>query len=184
MTPSLDAKRLDLLHKAVPNAATIAVLMHPMDANFQSVRTEVQTAARVLGLRVIFLNVSSESDFDSAFMSLVQQGAGALLLTDHGLFNIWQERLVALAARHAIPAIYTFREFAAAGGLMSYAPSLMDTMRLTGIYTARILKGEKPSDIPVWQPTRIYFALNLKTAAALGLDFPPSVLAVADEVIE
>jgi putative tryptophan/tyrosine transport system substrate-binding protein len=183
ITVDLAAKRLDLLHKAVPNATTIGILIDPTILDFQATTTELQTAARVLRLRVIILNVSSEGDFDAAFASLVQQGAGALLLTDTVLFNNWRERLVVLAARYAIPTIYTFREFAVEGGLMSYASSLADAFRLTGIYTARILKGEKPADIPVWQPTKVEFVLNLKTATELGLDIPPGVLAIADEVI-
>jgi putative ABC transport system substrate-binding protein len=168
----------------VPGAATIAILINPTAADFQLTTRGLQEAAGVLGVNAIFLNVTGESDFDPVFESLMRQGAGAVLLTDHPLFNNWREQLVELAARYRIPAMYTFREFAAAGGLLSYASSLIDALRLTGIYTARILKGEKPADIPVWQPTKFEFVINLKTAKALGLTIPPGVLAIVDEVIE
>jgi putative ABC transport system substrate-binding protein len=184
ITPGLTAKRLDLLHRLAPNAETVAVIINPTGLNFQTTTTELLEAARILGLHLIFLNVSSERDIDSAFASLVEQRADALLVTDIPLFNNRREQLVALVARHPVPAIYTFREFAAAGGLMSYASSLADAFRQTGIYTGRILKGEKPADLPVMQPTKFDLVINLKTARALGLTVPSTLLALADEVIE
>ena len=133
---------------------------------------------------MIFLNVSSEREFDAAFATLVQRKADALLVTDNTLFNNWREELVALAARHTVPTIYTFPEFATARGLISYAPSLREAYRQAGIYTGRILKGTKPADLPVLQPMKFELVINLKTAKALGLTVPPRLLARADEVIE
>ena len=184
ITAGLAAKRLELLHRLRPEAATIAVFMNPTGATYESVKSDALEAARILGLDAILFNVSSDRDFEPAFASLRQQRAGALLLTDAVIFNNRREQLVALAARNAVPAIYTFREFAVAGGLMSYASSLADAYRQTGNYTGRILKGEKPADLPVLQPTKFELVINLKTAKALGLTVPPSLLAIADEVIE
>jgi putative ABC transport system substrate-binding protein len=184
ITPGLTAKRLGLLHELVPNAATIAVLIVSGGVNFAVVRKDLEEAGRVLGLRLIILNVSNDADIDAAFPSLVLQQAGALLLTDSTLFNNRREKLVTLAAQHRVPAMYTFPEFAAAGGLMSYASSLADAYRQTGIYAGRILKGEKPADLPVLQPTKFEMVINLKTAKALGLDVPQTLLVTADEVIE
>jgi putative ABC transport system substrate-binding protein len=184
ITPGLTAKRLGLLHELVPSAATIAVLIVPTGVNFQFVMKDLEEGRRALGLNLIILNVTSDEEIDAAFLSLVQQQAGALLLTDSILFNNRREKLVALAARHRIPAIYTFPEFAAAGGLMSYASSLADAYRQTGIYAGRILKGERPVDLPVLQPTKFEMVINLKTANALGVTVPPTLLAIADEVIE
>jgi putative tryptophan/tyrosine transport system substrate-binding protein len=184
ITSGLSAKRLGLLHELVPNVLTIAVLNSPAGTSFDATNRDLQEAAGALGLHLVFLSVSSESDFDPAFASLVQQGAGALLLTDNTLFNSRREHLVALAARHAVPTLYTFPEFAAAGGLMSYATSLTEAYRQTGLYVARVLKGEKPGDLPVVQPTKFELVINLKTAKTLGLTIPPNVLAIADEVIE
>jgi putative ABC transport system substrate-binding protein len=184
ITSGLSAKRLGLLHELVPNVLTIAVLNSPAGTSFDATNRDLQEAAGALGLHLVFLSVSSESDFDPAFASLVQQGAGALLLTDNTLFNSRREHLVALAARHAVPTLYTFPEFAAAGGLMSYATSLTEAYRQTGLYVARVLKGEKPGDLPVVQPAKFELVINLKTAKTLGLTIPPNVLAIADEVIE
>jgi putative ABC transport system substrate-binding protein len=184
VTAGLSAKRLGLLHELVPSALTIAVLINPAGVNFEATTRDLQEAARSLGLHLIFLNVSSENDFEPAFANLVQRGAGALLLPDSTIFNSRREQLVALAARHAVPTIYTFPEFAAAGGLISYATSLTEGYRQAGVYAARILKGEKASDLPVLQPTKFELVINLKTAKALGLTIPPAVLAIADEVIE
>jgi putative ABC transport system substrate-binding protein len=184
VTAGLSAKRLGLLHELVPSALTIAVLINPAGVNFEATTRDLQEAARSLGLHLIFLNVSSENDFEPAFANLVQRGAGALLLPDSTIFNSRREQLVALAARHAVPTIYTFPEFAAAGGLISYATSLTEAYRQAGVYAARILKGEKAGDLPVMQPTKFELVINLKTAKALGLTIPPAVLAIADEVIE
>jgi putative ABC transport system substrate-binding protein len=180
----LAAKRLELLRELVPNARTVVILINPTGGGAETQQRTLQDAGLALGLRLIFLNASSERDFDIVFATLQQQQAGALLLTDNALFNDRREQLVALAARHAIPTIYTFREFAAAGGLMSYASKLADTHRQVGIYVGRILKGEKPGDLPVVQPTRFELVINLKTAKTLGLEVPAKLLALADEVIE
>ena len=180
----LAAKRLELLHGLVPKATVIAALLNPTGPNAEPQSKDLQTAASALGLQLHFLNASTASDLDAAFASLAQSRAGALLLTDDPLFNNLRDRLVALAARNAVPTIYTFREFAAAGGLMSYASSLVDGYRLVSIYVARILKGEKPANLPVLQPTKFELVINLKTAKALGLTVPPGLSAIADEVIE
>jgi putative ABC transport system substrate-binding protein len=184
VTPGLTAKRLGLLHELLPNAATVDVLISPTGASVEATRRDLQEAARALGLRLVFLTVGSDNEIDAAFAALLQQPAGALFLTDSILFNNRREKLVALAANHMIPAIYTFPEFAAAGGLMSYASSLADAYCQTGIHVGRILKGEKPANLPVLQPTKFELVINLKTAKELGLTVPPSLLAIADEVIE
>lgn len=180
----LVAKRLGLLHELVPKAAAIAVLGDPAIDTFSAQKTELQKAATELGLQVIFLNASNEAEIDAAFADLAQQRAGALLLTDTPLFNDRRQQLVGLAARYAIPTIYTFREFAKIGGLASYASSITDAYRRAGTYVARILKGEKPGDLPVEQPSKFELVINLKTATTLGLAVPANILAIADEVIE
>jgi putative ABC transport system substrate-binding protein len=184
VTPGLTTKRLELLHKLVPNAATIAILNNPTGTNAQATARDLLAVASILGLHLIFLNVSSERDLEAAFASLVEERAGALLLIDNQLFNNRREQLVTLAARFAVPTIYTFREFATAGGLISYASSGTEAFRQTGVYTGRILKGEKPADLPVMLPTKFDLVINLKTARALGLTVPDTLLAIADEVIE
>ena len=141
-------------------------------------------AARGLGLQLVFLNASNEREIDAAFTTLVQRRLGALLLTDTPLFNARREQLVTLARFNAIPTMYTFREFAVSGGLISYASSITDATRRSGVYVARILKGEKPGDLPIQLPTKLELLINLKTAKALGIDAPPALLALADEVIE
>jgi putative ABC transport system substrate-binding protein len=184
ITPELAAKRLGLLHELVPNVTIVATLIIPSGLNYEVTRRDLQEAGRALGLQLVFQNVSSDSDIDAAFATLVNQQAGAVLMNDGILFNNRREKLVALAARYRIPAVYTFPEFAAAGGLMSYASSLADAYRQTGIYVGRILKGEKPADLPVLQPTKFELVINMKTAKTLGLTVPASLLAIADEVIE
>lgn len=184
VTVGLGAKRLGILHELAPRATPLAILGDPTGGTYETQRAELETAASALGLNIIFLNASSATEIDTAFASLVQQQAGAVLLTDNPLFNGRREQLVALAARYAIPAMYTFREFAAIGGLVSYASSITDGYRRAGIYVARILKGEKPGDLPVEQPTKFNLVINLKTAIALGITVPPKLLAIADEVIE
>jgi putative ABC transport system substrate-binding protein len=181
---ALGAKRLELLRELVPNAAMIGVLVDPNypDAVFQ--QKDVAEAARIIGQQVHIVNAGSESDFNGAFATLVQLKAGALLVSADVLFTSRRDQLVALAARHQIPAIYFLREFVLAGGLMSYAPDLGDGYRQGGIYVGRILKGAKPGDLPVVQPTKFGFVINLKTAKALGLNVPDKLLALADEVIE
>jgi putative tryptophan/tyrosine transport system substrate-binding protein len=156
----------------------------PPGPNYDNNRKDLQEAAGILGLKLAFYDVRNDDEIEAAFPGMVQQQAGALLLTDGTLFNNRREKMVALAARYRMPTIYTFPEFAAAGGLISYASSLADAYRQTGIYTGRVLKGEKPSDLPVLRPTKFEMVINLNTAKVLGLAIPPSMLASADEVIE
>jgi putative ABC transport system substrate-binding protein len=180
----LEGKRLGLLHELVPAAALIAVLLNPTNANFQTQLSGVQEAARAAGPQLNILSASSERDIGTAFATVTESRAGALLVGSDPFFNSRLDQIVALAARHVIPAIYEGRDFALAGGLASYGSSLADAYRQVGIYTARILKGEKPADLPVVQPTKFEFVINLKTATALGLDVPPGLSASADEIIE
>jgi putative ABC transport system substrate-binding protein len=181
---ALGAKRLELLRQLVPKATTIAMLVHPNTPNNEAERSDVQAAAQAINQRLVFLDVSSERDIDTAFADLAQRGVSAILVGSGPFLNSHRQQVVGLAARHAIPAIYPLREFTAAGGLMSYGSSLTDAYRQAGNYAGRILKGEKPGDLPVMRSTKIELVLNLKTAAALGLEIPPTLLAVADEVIE
>jgi putative ABC transport system substrate-binding protein len=181
---SLEAKRLGLLHEIVPKSATIAMLVNPQAPGAESQLTEAQAAARTLARQILVLRASSEGDIDAAFGTLARLPAKALLAAADPFFNTRREQIVALAARHAVPAIYEFREFALAGGLASYGTSLVDAYRQVGIYTGKILKGENPGNLPVVQPTKFEFVINLKTAKALGLDVPLTLLATADEVIE
>ncbi|HKQ87330.1 MAG TPA: ABC transporter substrate-binding protein, partial [Candidatus Acidoferrales bacterium] len=178
-------KRLGLLHELVPTAAAIALLVNPSNPLQTDAETrEMQAAARALGLELHVLNASSHGEFEAVFTTLLERGTKALVVQSDGLFTSQRDRLVALAARYAVPAIYGRREIAEAGGLMSYANDLADSYRQAGIYCGRILKGEKPADLPVVQPTKFEFVINLKTARTLGLTVPPGVLAIADEVIE
>jgi putative tryptophan/tyrosine transport system substrate-binding protein len=184
LTTALDAKRLELLHEVVPTALIIAVLVNPTNVQAGTQSRDVQTAARATSRQVHILNASSEREIDRAFAALAQIHAGALLVASDPFFNTRHEQLVELAARYAIPAIYEWREFAVAGGLTSYGTSLPDAYRQMGIYVGRTLNGAKPADMPVIQPTKFEFVINLKTAKALGLTIPPSVLLRADERIE
>jgi putative tryptophan/tyrosine transport system substrate-binding protein len=178
-------KRLELLSELVPQAGTIALLANPNspDRGERMIR-DVQEAARAKGVQLAILKASNEGEIDAAFATFAEQHAGALLVGADPFFNSRREQLVALASHHAVPAIYEWREFAAAGGLISYGPSLVDANRLVGIYTGKILNGAKPADLPVQQPTRFELVINLKTAKALGLTVPQSIIARADEVIE
>jgi len=180
----LAAKQLGLLRELRPGAARIAVLVDPKFPTTERFVSEVRTAASAVGLQLIVLEVSSDREIETAFVALVQRGAGALLVGGGGLMYSRRERIVALAAHHRIPAIYVLRDYVTAGGLMSYGSSMSDAYRQAGIYAGRILKGEKPGDLPVMLPTKFELVINVKTAKALGLEIPDKLLALADEVIE
>jgi putative tryptophan/tyrosine transport system substrate-binding protein len=177
------AKMLEVLHELVPNAS-ISALFNPANPTSEAETRETQRAARITGVEVDVLTASDEHDIDAAFATLVQRRAGALIIQGDPLFASHWKQLVALTARHAIPAIFQNRTFAETGGLMSYGGSLAEASRIAGLYVGRILKGEKPADLPVQQSTRIEFVINLTTAKALGLTFPITLLGRADEVIE
>jgi len=162
----------------------IGVLLNPNNPASESERINVAAAAHTLGQRVIFLNSSSEHDFDAAFARLVQERAGALLVTPDGLFYHGRDKLIGLAGRYAVPTIYSNRDYVTAGGLMSYGASLTDAYRQVGVYTGRILKGEKPADLPVIQPTKVELVINVRTAKVLGLTISQSLLLRADDVIQ
>ena len=180
----LNPKRFDLLSDLVPETKMIALLVNPNNSGAEPTIQDVQEAARAKGVQLHTLKAGSESEIDAAFVALIQLHAGALVVGSDPFFNSRREQLVALAARHAVPAIYEWREFAEAGGLIAYGPSLTGTWRQVGVYVGRMLAGAKPADLPIQQPTKFELIINLKTAKALGLTVPPSILARADEVIE
>jgi ABC-type uncharacterized transport system substrate-binding protein len=180
----LGPKRLQVLRELAPHARTIAMLVNPNNPNSKLDVEHVQSAARSLGLELLVLNASNERELDAAFARLVEQRAGALIVAPDPYFNTRREQIIPLAAQTAVPAIYEFREFVAAGGLISYGTSIAEAYRQAGIYAGRILKGDKPAELPVQQSTKFELVINLKTAKALGLDVPPTLLARADEVIE
>ena len=178
-------KQLQLMHEVVPTAGNIAFLLNQTNPLYSDVfLKDLEAAAGTLGSKLNLLHASTEIDFDPAFATLLRLRAGSLVVGPDLFFLSRRDQLVALAARHSVPAIYPWREAAMAGGLMSYASSQADTYRQVGIYTARILKGDKPADLPVQQSTKVELVLNLKTAKALGITFPLSLLGRADEVIE
>jgi putative ABC transport system substrate-binding protein len=183
-TTELAAKRLGLLHDLIPTGALVAVLLNPNFPAAEANARELEAAARGVGRPTHIVTAGSESELDAAFETIVQMGAGAILVGVDPFFYSRRDQIVALAARHAIPAIYEQREFAIAGGLMSYGTSLGDGYRQQGIYAGRVLNGEKPSELPVIQLSKFELVINLKTAKALALTFPPGLLAIADEVIE
>jgi ABC-type uncharacterized transport system substrate-binding protein len=184
ISTELTAKRLRVFRELVPKAELIAVLFNPASPDADGQVKEIQQVASTLGQRIDILNASSERDFDAVFEAIIERRSGALFVSGDPLFTSRRARLVALAAQHAIPASYSFRDFALSGGLMSYGANLLDVHRQAGVYVGRILKGAKPDDLPVLQPTKFDLVINRKTAKALGLTIPPMLLALADEVIE
>jgi putative ABC transport system substrate-binding protein len=184
MNTELPPKRFELLSELVPQAGVIALLVNPDNPGAEPMMRDVQEAARSKGLQLPILRASTESEIDAAFASLGHLRAGALLVANDPFFASRRDQLVALASRHAVPAMHEWRETVEAGGLISYGPSLAGVYRQLGIYAGKILKGARPADLPVEQPTRFELVVNLKTAQALGLTVPPSILARADEVIE
>ena len=184
LTGELVQKRLELLRDVLPNATGIAVLINPNNPNAEQNLQLAREAARVIGRQIIVVKAGAKSEFDTAFQIIVQRRVGALVIAGDPFFNSQIEQLGALTVRHAVPAIYQQREFAAAGGLLSYGINLPDAYRLAGIYVGQILKGNKPADLPVQQPAKFELFINLKTAKALGLTVPQGLLNAADEVIE
>jgi putative ABC transport system substrate-binding protein len=175
---------MELLHELVPNSSIVAVLLDPKYSGFLRALPDLDAAGRALGRRIVEVTAENERELDAAFAKVAQTGAGALLVSGSPFFTGQRSRLVALAARHAVPAIYDVREFVAAGGLISYSASITDAYRQAGTYAGRIVKGAKPSELPVLQPTKFELVINLRTAKALSLEVPPTLLARADEVIE
>jgi putative ABC transport system substrate-binding protein len=178
-------KGLELLHELVPKAKSLAVLVNPANpVNTDISLKNLEEPAHARGLQLHVLNASTERDFDSAFAKLVELQAGGLVIAADTIFNSGGQQLAALALKHVVPAVHTVREFAVAGGLVSYGGDIRETHRQAGIYTGRILKGEKPADLPVQQVTKVEFVINLKTAKALGINVPNTLIGRADEVIE
>jgi len=178
------SKQLELLHELVPKAVVIGVLANPNAPTAEPQIRDLQAAAKVLGLRLHVLNVGSEGDINTAFATLLAQRADALFVTADAFLLARRDSIVALAARNGLPTMYAQYDFVASGGLITYTSSILDATRQAGVYTGRILKGEKPADLPVTQPTRFELVINLKTAKTLGLDVPDKLLALADAVIE
>ena len=184
LTQTLEPKRLGLLHELVPQAATIGFLLNPNFPSAEDQSKDMQEAARAIGLHIHVLRANTDREIEAAFETVAQDRIGALAVGASPFFDTRRNTLVALAARHAVPTMYHFREFAAAGGLMSYGIDPVDAYRQVGVYAGRILKGAKPADLPVLQPTKFEFVINLKTAKALSLEIPARLLSFVDEVIE
>jgi putative ABC transport system substrate-binding protein len=184
LSAAMDPKRVGLLREIVPQAVTLGALLNPHNPTFASQLTNIQRAAQAVGLQFAALRASTDSELEAAFESIAQRRVPALLAAADGFFSSRRQQLVALAARHSVPTMYAFREFAVAGGLMSYGIDLPDSHRLVGVYAGRVLKGAKPAELPVMQATKFEFVINLKTARTLGLDVPLGLSAGADEVIE
>jgi putative tryptophan/tyrosine transport system substrate-binding protein len=180
----LVAKRLELLNELVPGTTTLGMLVDPNNPNAPADAKDAQEAASAIGRKLLILRVDAESELDAAFAAMVAQRISALFVAANANFIIWQDRLMALAARHTIAASYTTRDFVVAGGLMSYGSNLTEVYRQVGVYAGRVLQGAKPSDLPIHQSTKFELVINLKTARALGLTVPSTLLAIADEVIE
>jgi len=184
LTVELGSKQLGLLHELVPGTTVIAVLVNPNFAGAEKQVRDVEAAARTLGLQLIVLRASTDREIETAFTTMARHSVGALLVSIDPFFIARRDQIVALAVRHTIPAMYLLREFAVAGGLMSYGIDLADAYRQAGIYTGRILRGEKPADLPVQRSTKFEFVINIKTAKALGIEVPISMQLLANEVIE
>jgi putative ABC transport system substrate-binding protein len=184
LTNTLAPKQLEMLHELVPTATVIAFLVNPKNPIAEADTRDLKAAATTTRQQILVLNASNERDLDNAFMALVQERAGALLIQSDPFFNSRPDQVVKLAARHAMPTMYQWRDFPVAGGLMSYGTVLADAYRQVGTYAGKILKGAKPGDLPVQQSVKVRFVINLKTAKTLGLEIPPTLLARADEVIE
>jgi ABC-type uncharacterized transport system substrate-binding protein len=184
MTLEIETKRLELLHELAPASTLLAILLNPSNAQAQTQEREAQQAARVIGRQVLVLKAGTEHEIEMAFAALVRERAGALLVGGDTFFTSQATLFVVLTAHHSIPTIYPFKSYVDAGGLMSYGTSLLDAYRQTGVYTGRVLKGEKPGELPIVQPTKFELIINLKTARAVGIAIPPTLLARADEVIE
>jgi putative ABC transport system substrate-binding protein len=183
-TAPLTTKCMELLSGLLPKAATIALLVDPNDPSAPSYKEAAQRAANALGNELLVVSAGTEHDFESVFATVIERQASGLVVTADSLFTLRRNQVIALAMRHALPTIYQWREFATAGGLITYGPSLADIYRQVGIYTGRILHGDKPADLPVVQPTKFELVVNLRTAKALGLAIPPTLLAITDDVIE
>jgi putative ABC transport system substrate-binding protein len=183
-TAELEAKRLGLFHEMVPNIRAVAILINPTNANAENQTKEMQSAARELGLEIRVQRMSSEGDLDTAFAGIAQSGAGGICAAADPFLASQREKLVALANKYAVPAMWEWPDFVEGGGLMSYGTSIVDAYRQIGVYTGRVLKGEKPADMPVVRPVKFELAVNLKTAKSLGIEVPATILARADQVIE
>jgi len=184
VTTDMEQKRLGLLHELVPTVPLIGALVNPSSPGQENQLPEIEQAARTIGRRLFVAKASNDEELNAAFALLLQQGIGALLVAGDPYFDTRRDRIIAFAAQNRLPAVYHFREYAFAGGLLSYAPSITDAYRQAGNYTGRVLKGEKPAELPILQPTKFDFVINLKTAKALGLSVPFGLLNAADEVIE